>query len=307
MARHQAVLSTIALCVVFDLAHAFSVSPAFAGMGTRGMMASSLRNLARGSPISVSMTISTSRPTEAETKEKAKEAAVPSSDWRIDLPEPLIESDCGADYIPLLTALKLGRYEEADQLTRELLIWIGGEGPRKRGFVYFAEAPKLPAKDIATIDRLWLAYSKGKFGYSVQKNIWNSKSVTGDFPRFVATIDWTTGPCGGCTTICSGCPGTLKRWTPEGQPGNQYVYDLDKAKKGHLPLTSALRGTYLLRSLLSHPVFGSEPVLGAPTVTAESSKVKKTGAAAVNEPLFTMAQLRFGDSPYSSRKNPWDV
>lgn len=28
------------------------------------------------------------------------------------------------------------------------------------------------------------------------------------------------------------------------QGGNEYCYDLTKAKKGHLPLTSALRGTY---------------------------------------------------------------
>ncbi len=83
-----------------------------------------------------------------------------SSDWRADLPEPLIESEVGADYIPLLTSLKLGRYEEADQLTRDLLIFIAGPGARKRGFVYFAEAPKLPVKDLLTLDRLWLAYSK---------------------------------------------------------------------------------------------------------------------------------------------------
>ncbi len=36
----------------------------------------------------------------------------------------------------------------------------------------------------------------------------------------------------------------VNRWVPQGAGGNQYVYDLDKAKKGHLPLTSALRGTY---------------------------------------------------------------
>ncbi len=87
-------------------------------------------------------------------------AASSSGDWRADLPEPLIESEVGADYIPLLTSLKLGRYEEADQLTRDLLIFIAGPGARKRGFVYFAEAPKLPVKDLQTLDRLWLAYSK---------------------------------------------------------------------------------------------------------------------------------------------------
>ena len=71
-------------------------------------------------------------------------------------------------------------------------------------------------QDMLTIDRLWTAYSKGKFGFSVQKEIWNSKAVKGDFPKFVNAIGWTVGPCGGCEAFCSGCPGTLKRWTPVG-------------------------------------------------------------------------------------------
>ena len=30
------------------------------------------------------------------------------------------------------------------------------------------------------------------------------------------------------------------------------------APKGHLPLTSALRGTYLIENLLKHPAFGND-------------------------------------------------
>ena len=30
---------------------------------------------------------------------------------------------------------------------------------------------------METIDKLWTTYSEGKFGYSVQKKIWNSKKV----------------------------------------------------------------------------------------------------------------------------------
>jgi len=32
-----------------------------------------------------------------------------NGEWRMELPEPVIESEVGADYIPLLTALKLGK------------------------------------------------------------------------------------------------------------------------------------------------------------------------------------------------------
>mmetsp|Transcript_56472 Transcript_56472/g.82865 ORF Transcript_56472/g.82865 Transcript_56472/m.82865 type:complete len:284 (+) Transcript_56472:14-865(+) len=165
---------------------------------------------------------------------------------------PSIETECGADYVPLLTALQLEKWEAADQLTRDMLIWIGGEGTRERNFVYFAEAKGLPMKDMKTIDDLWTVYSKGKFGYSVQKKIWLSKKVNGDFNKFVTEINWNKAPG------ASGDTGILRRWVPMGNKGNEFVYDLNKAKKGHLPLTSALRGVYLLKSLLQHPAFGNE-------------------------------------------------
>lgn len=301
-----AYLAAVTACLISPSADAFSFSPSFSNaLAARATSSAFLRSQP---PLSVGMTMAASKPSSTQFVPGGKKQEEKlSPEWRMEMPEPLIESEVGADYMPLLTALKLGRYEEADQLTRDLLITLGGEGAKKRGYVYYAEAPKLPFKDMMTIDRLWVAYSNGKFGYSVQKALWNSKVVKGDFPKFVATIEWTTGPCGGCDKICSGCPGTLKRWTPEGQGGNQYVYDLDKAKKGHLPLTSALRGTYLLRSILSHKAFGNEPVMGAPQVSAATLNKPLTGAAAVNEPLMTMKELRFGESPYSMNKKPWDV
>lgn len=39
---------------------------------------------------------------------------------------------------------------------------------------------------------------------------------------------------------------------------NEFIYDVDKAPKGHLPLTSALRGTTLLKQLMAHPVWETE-------------------------------------------------
>ena len=36
------------------------------------------------------------------------------------------------------------------------------------------------------------------------------------------------------------------------EKNDEFVYDVDKAVKGHLPLTSALRGTQLLEGLMDH-------------------------------------------------------
>lgn len=36
---------------------------------------------------------------------------------------------------------------------------------------------------------------------------------------------------------------------------NEFIYDPVKAPRGHLPLTSALRGTQLLKNLMESPVW----------------------------------------------------
>jgi hypothetical protein len=44
--------------------------------------------------------------------------------------------------------------------------------------------------------------------------------------------------------------------------GNEYIYSMEAAK-GHLPLTSCLRGTQLLRELFNHPAIAPPAVKGA--------------------------------------------
>jgi hypothetical protein len=49
------------------------------------------------------------------------------------------------------------------------LIELSGAKAKGRNFVYFTEVKNIPATDLATMERLWNKFSKGKFGYSVQK------------------------------------------------------------------------------------------------------------------------------------------
>lgn len=44
--------------------------------------------------------------------------------------------------------------------------------------------------DMATMENLWLKYSNGKFGYSVQKDVW--RRAKGDFENFCRRVGWTT-------------------------------------------------------------------------------------------------------------------
>jgi len=162
-----------------------------------------------------------------------------------DIAPPQVESSCGFDYVPLLTALQTGEFREADQLTRDALITLAGDEAIKRGFVYFAEVPKLPVEDMATLERLWQTYSNGKFGYAVQRQAFESKKVNKNFDAFFERIGWKNKE------------GSLLRWLPEAK-GDEFIYDVEKAPKGHLPLTSALRGTRLLEGLLAHEAWDRE-------------------------------------------------
>lgn len=151
----------------------------------------------------------------------------------------------GIDYKPLMEQLRVGDFKMADQTTRDVLIEMAGKEAMKRGYVYWTEARQLPNEDLATVENLWLHYSDGKFGYTVQKNVWRLQK--GVFDKFCDKIGWTT------TDDITGQP-RKRRWFGD----SEFLYSLEEAPKAHLPLTSALRGTQLLKALLQHTVWETE-------------------------------------------------
>jgi hypothetical protein len=93
----------------------------------------------------------------------------------------------------------------------------------------------IPVEDLRTIDALWLASSGGKFGFSVQRSVWNACNCK--WSSFFQAIDWLKGE-----------NLNYRAWPAE------FMYTID-ATKGHLPLTNALRGTQLFEAILTHPAF----------------------------------------------------
>jgi hypothetical protein len=55
---------------------------------------------------------------------------------------------CGMDYTVLKEALAEGRFQDADDETRALLIRLAGPDAVKRGWVYFTEVKFIPAIDL---------------------------------------------------------------------------------------------------------------------------------------------------------------
>jgi hypothetical protein len=144
--------------------------------------------------------------------------------------------------IKLASFLIAGDYRRADEETRRLLIVFAGEGAQKRGYVFFSEVQFISADDLRAVDALWVQHSGGKFGYSVQRRLWE-KSLR-DFTRFFIRVGW------------------MKKLDTEIEQYNyrafpdEFKWELDASTpEGHLPLTNALRGTQLLQCILTHPAF----------------------------------------------------
>ncbi|WP_414543876.1 GUN4 domain-containing protein [Nostoc sp. CCY0012] len=91
------------------------------------------------------------------------------------IPEPAkddLSSEKGIDYTKLRDLLAAKNWEEADMETYRVMIQAVG----KEEGDYFDQDELLnfPCTDLRTIDRLWVKYSNGHFGFSVQKEIYLS-------------------------------------------------------------------------------------------------------------------------------------
>ncbi|MBW4462827.1 MAG: GUN4 domain-containing protein [Nodosilinea sp. WJT8-NPBG4] len=142
----------------------------------------------------------------------------------------------GVDYGALQELLVQQEFEEADRLTLAKLCELAGPTAVKRKWVYFTEVEQFPVVDLLTIDRLWLIYSEGKFGFSVQRRLWLSLGQNWD--KFWPRIAWKDDNI----------------WTR--YPGG-FIWDLS-APDGHLPLSNQLRGVRMMAALLAHPAWNEE-------------------------------------------------
>jgi GUN4-like len=80
------------------------------------------------------------------------------------------------DYTHLQTLLAAGKWKEADRETARLLLKIAK--PTKEGRLTIKDIENFPCKDLLTLDKLWIKHSNGRFGFSVQKEIYKSLGGT---------------------------------------------------------------------------------------------------------------------------------
>ncbi len=140
----------------------------------------------------------------------------------------------GIDYSLLHKLLAAQEFETADRLTLEKLCELAGELAVKRKWIYFTEVKGLPVADLQTINALWFFYSEGKFGFSVQRELW--LGVGQNWEKLWPKIGWKRENV----------------WTRYPQ---EFTWDLT-APRGHLPLSNQLRGVQVINALLTHPAWG---------------------------------------------------
>lgn len=99
-------------------------------------------------------------------------------------------SEVGIDYKPLRALLKSEDWQAATHLTLNLIQQAAGQdhGIMIESDEDFGDSVNFPVSDINTIDRLWIRYSRGKFGFSIQKQIWEDNAR--ETKQFGELIGW---------------------------------------------------------------------------------------------------------------------
>jgi hypothetical protein len=95
-------------------------------------------------------------------------------------------SEVGMDYRQLTKLLETRKWRKADEHTWEILLQITLR--EEEGWLSAADIDSFPCTDLRTIDQLWQHHSNGRFGLSVQQQIW--ESAGGKYTEFCDRIGW---------------------------------------------------------------------------------------------------------------------
>lgn len=83
-----------------------------------------------------------------------------------------LSSAVGIDYSQLRYLLTHGEWREADMETMTIMLKLSNR--QKEGWLRIEDIDRFFCEDLSTIDQLWLKFSYGRFGFTVQKEIYES-------------------------------------------------------------------------------------------------------------------------------------
>ncbi len=160
-------------------------------------------------------------------KQRSSTSGHPSEATASPLPKPKrriveLKSEKNVDYTKLRDLLAAGEWKEADMETGKVMCQAAGR--ERQGWLDVEDIDNFPCEDLLTINQLWLHYSDGKFGFSVQKEIYESLGGTKEYKyevwsNFCDRIGWRKG-------------GKLKFLNY-----SDLTFNLELAHQAHLPAT----------------------------------------------------------------------
>ena len=107
-----------------------------------------------------------------------------------------LKSAVGMDYRKLRDYLAQGKWKEADEETTRVMLAVAKQ--EEEDLLYDEHIDNFPCEDLRTIDQLWVKYSDGKFGFSVQKRIYQGFGGTREYndeiwEKFGDKVGWRKG------------------------------------------------------------------------------------------------------------------
>jgi hypothetical protein len=152
-----------------------------------------------------------------------------------------LRSAVGYDYTRLRDLLAKQKWKEADEETAKAMLKVAGRDE----FLEIEDIRFFPCEDLRTIDRLWVKSSNGKFGFSVQKEIYIKLGGTEEFDgliweKFGDTVGWRR------KRETFKIPIILSVTYPEWVKWYELDFDLDNSPRGHLPvLLLCIKGNHM--------------------------------------------------------------
>jgi hypothetical protein len=129
------------------------------------------------------------------------------------------------NYIQLEALLKAGKWKEADQETARQMCQVMGR--QTEGWLRVEDIEQFPCADLRAIDQLWVEHSNGKFGFSVQKKIWQQcgspTAYNKKWENFGEAVGWRS----------RGLMGIGAEW----KSNSELTFDTS-APEGHFPVTT---------------------------------------------------------------------
>lgn len=99
------------------------------------------------------------------------------------------------NYARLEGLLEIGKWKEADQETSDQMCRVMGR--QQERYLRLKDIKNFPYADIHIIDQLWMKYSNEKFGFSVQKQIWQECGSPTEYyenwKKFGERVGWIDG------------------------------------------------------------------------------------------------------------------